>query len=276
MCGITSSGLKEECEEVQTGFKGGVILLLAVIILGLAWAAFLFYQNQDHIQENHAAEYFLSALSVLALLLVATGLGSLLSGSAGRPGSVLIACALGLAVLGLGVFGLAAAGLLSRASVWVLVALLGGLSARRIARLLTRAGALGPAERPGWLTACFLLIIALGLIACLISCLAPLTANDSLVYHLNIPRIYLSEGGMARLPHNAYANMPHNGEILYTMAYAAAGETGAKLFYFAARGDRGSLLPGAAPYPGSPGGLQCRCPACLLLYSGGPPCSRYT
>jgi hypothetical protein len=218
---------------VQTGLKGRAILLLAVIILGLAWAVFLFYQNQGHVKENHAAEYVLSALSVTVLLVAATGLGSLISGSGDRPEAFLVACALGLAVLGLGVFGLAAAGVLSRVAVWVVVVLSGLLSYRHIATLLRQAGASLPARRPGWLTACFLLLIALGLIACLVSCLAPLSANDSLVYHLNIPSIYLSEGGMARLPHNVYANMPHNGEILYTLAYAAAGEAGAKLFYFA-------------------------------------------
>jgi hypothetical protein len=223
---------------VQTRLRGRAILLIAVIILGLTWALFLFYQNQGHVKENHAAEYFLSALSVAVLLLVATGIGSLISGpdnstSPDRPGSSLVACALGLAVLALGVFGLSAAGLLSPLAVWIMVALLGGLSCRRIAGILRRAGTLLKAGRPGWPAICFLLIIALGLTACLVSCLAPLTANDSMVYHLNIPRIYLSEGGMARLAGNVYANMPHNGEILYTLAYAAAGETGAKLFYFA-------------------------------------------
>jgi len=223
---------------VKTGIRGGAILLLAVIILGLAWAVFLFYQNQGHVKENHAAEYFFSGLSVAVLLLVATGIGSLISRPAGStsgegPGGTLVACALGLAVLGLGVFGLSAAGLLSRAAVWVMAAVLGGLSFRRIAGILRRAGTLSGAGRPGWPAVCFLLIIAVGLAACLISCLAPLTANDSMVYHLNIPRIYLSEGGLARLPHNVYANMPHNGEVLYTLAYAAAGEAGARLFYFA-------------------------------------------
>jgi hypothetical protein len=236
---------------VKTGIKSGAILLVAIIILGLAWAVFVFYQNQGHILENRAAGYSLSVLSVAALLLVATGVGSLISSPAnpfsgggptsndgsvsgdGRPGDILVACALGLAVLGLGVFGLSAAGLLSRAAVWVMVALLGGISFRRIAGILKRAGTLSQARRPGWPTVFFLIIIALGLTACLVSCLAPLTANDSMVYHLNIPRIYLDQGGLARLSHNVYANMPHNGEILFTLSYAAAGETGARLFYFA-------------------------------------------
>jgi hypothetical protein len=230
--------------------KGGAILLAALMILGSAWAAFLFYQNRGHVQENHAAEYLLSALGVGILLLVAAGIGSLISergesatgaaqgagdGWVSRhgPGGILRACALGLAVMGLGVFGLAAAGLLSRAAVWVMVAVLGGLSLRRIAGIIRYAGAVWRMDRPGWGAVCFLIIIAAGLAVCLISCLAPLTANDSMVYHFNIPRIYLAEGGLARLPHNVYANMPHNGEVLYTMAYAAGGETGARLFYFA-------------------------------------------
>jgi len=218
---------------VQRGLKSGSILLAAVLILGIVWAVFLFYQNQDHVKENHAADYLLSALTVTVLLTVATGIGSILSGPGDPPGGYLTACALGLAVLGLAVFGLAAAGLLTPLAVWVVVILLGGLSYRRIAGFLRQAKAMLPAGRPGWPATCFLFLIALGLLICLISCLAPLSANDSMVYHLNIPRIYVSEGGMVRLPYNVYANMPHNGEILYTLAFAAAGETGAKLFYFA-------------------------------------------
>jgi hypothetical protein len=188
---------------------------------------------------------------VFVLLLVAAGTGSLISGphkaaaGAGQgaddgasskdgPEGILTACALGLAVLGLGVLGFAAAGLLSRTAVWAMVAVLGGLSLKRIAGILrSSAEAVSRAGRPGWPAICFLFIIAVGLAVCLISCLAPLTANDSMVYHFNIPRIYIAEGGLARLSHNVYANMPHNGEILYTLAYAATGETGARIFYFA-------------------------------------------
>jgi hypothetical protein len=52
------------------------------------------------------------------------------------------------------------------------------------------------------------------------------------VYHLNIPKIYAESAGLVRLPHNAYANMPHYGEMLYTMFFSVAGEAGAKLFYY--------------------------------------------
>jgi hypothetical protein len=247
---------------VNADTKGLPILILAVTVLGLAWAVFLFYQSQDLVKENHAAEYLLSALSVAVVLLVAAGVGSLINGPEDpdpgeRPGGILVACALGLSVLGLGVFGLAAAGLLSRAAVWVMVALLGGVSFKRIVRILRRAGAIWRAGRPGWPAVCFLTIIAVGLAACLISCLAPLTANDSMVYHFNIPRIYLEEGGLARLSHNVYANMPHNGEILYTLAYAAAGEAGARLFYFAVL-----LLAGGAVFTLA-GRLAGRLPAVI-------------
>ncbi len=217
---------------MKTGSKGIATLLIALLILAVAWAVFLYHQNQEHLKESNAAGYILSALAVTAVLLAATGLGSLISGAGNRAGGCLTSCALGLAVLGLGVLGIAAAGLLSPAAVWILIALAGALSFRHIAALLRQARGWLPEDRPGYMAVGFLLIIAAGLCICLVSCLAPLTANDSLVYHLNIPRIYVLEGGLERLPHNVYANMPHNGEILYTLACTVSGETGARLLYF--------------------------------------------
>jgi hypothetical protein len=144
---------------------------------------------------------------------------------------LLPACATGLVVMGISTLVLCSLGVMKPFIAWLLVGLVTGVSIRQVASVLRR---IASASFSGFdpVDAVIIAVMGFALVACLISCLAPLTANDALVYHLNIPKIYASSGALSRLPSNVYANMPHYGEILYTLFYSAAGETGAKIFYF--------------------------------------------
>jgi hypothetical protein len=140
--------------------------------------------------------------------------------------------AVGLAVFGIAALGLGALGLLRGYVFWILVAACGASTRTGLAAVIHRVSEVKiPGEGPGVRVAFVcLLVFAAGL--SLVAVLAPLTANDALVYHLNIPKIYVENGGLVRLPYSVYANMPHYGEMLYTMFFSMAGEAGAKLFYF--------------------------------------------
>ncbi len=203
---------------------------MAAIWVILIWVLFVVHQQKPFIQEGHTIDFARSLLAVLAVFLVSTSLGLRILGSGRGATGMLPACAVGLALLGLGTLALGALGAIRPYIIWILLAVLAGVSYRQITFMLRR---LVSATIPdfGVLETTVTIVMIAATIVCLINCLAPLTANDALVYHLNIPRIYASSGELFRLPHNVYANMPHNGEMLYTLVYSVAGETGARVFY---------------------------------------------
>jgi hypothetical protein len=57
--------------------------------------------------------------------------------------------------------------------------------------------------------------------------LAPPLKFDALVYHLALPRLYLSAGRVSYTPENIFWGMPQAGELLYTGAMALAGDPAA-------------------------------------------------
>lgn len=210
-----------------------------IVVAVLAWLVLLavcfgYYQFSGFLRGSPFAGYVAAAAEVLAIATVAVGLGlRLLPGLRIGLAAVVASFGVGLAALGVLTLIMCATGLLRAYVVWPVLAGLGLLSARRIA------------EAWGWLRniklprldAAGFVLVAVGSFASLvllINCLAPLTANDALVYHLNLSKIYTSAGGLVRLPYNVYANMPHYGEMLYTLVFCASGETGARLFYFLA------------------------------------------
>lgn len=60
--------------------------------------------------------------------------------------------------------------------------------------------------------------ISLILLIILLACFAPPTAKDALVYHLAVPKFYISQGGLAYFPGNMYASFPQYTEMLFTWA----------------------------------------------------------
>ena len=206
-----------------------ILILLWLITL---WISFLVYQYRPFLTENHAVHYIVALAKTLAVLLVAGSLGLLLIPVSNLSLKyILLGSAVGLALVAILVFALSTLGLATAYAVWIALGGLGLLSYRQVTTLARYARSVtfpsrGPAEMA------LIAILVFASLVCLINCLAPLTANDSLVYHLSLPKTYASAHRLAALPYNAYANMPHYGEILYTLFYSIAGETGVKLFYF--------------------------------------------
>jgi hypothetical protein len=204
--------------------------VLTAVWLAALLAAFAALQSRGFLQEVHAASYLRAALSAAAVFLVATGLGlRVLPDPAPGLGPMVKGAALGLSLLGLAVLLLGFAGVITPPLLWALILGAGILSLKSILRVFRYLTALitGFDSAPCG----FLCLLAAAAALLLVGCLAPLTANDALVYHVNLPKIYTQASQVVRLPHNVYANMPHNGEILYTLFYGVAGEAGAKLAY---------------------------------------------
>ncbi|MFZ1946688.1 MAG: glycosyltransferase family 39 protein [bacterium] len=208
--------------------------------VALGWAVvtallFGFFQFRGLVRYQPLGDYLLSAVGVLAAIVVVAALGLRVRPAATLGLGLLVTrSAVGLALLGISAFGLAAAGLLKPAAAWILLGLLGALSYRQVGHVARWARAL---QRPRDMDAgeaALVAVAGLGTLVLLVNCLAPLTSNDAMVYHLNIPKIYAAHSGLERLPYDVYANMPHYGETLYAFFYCLTGETGAKLLYFAA------------------------------------------
>jgi hypothetical protein len=206
-------------------------LLIAVAWILLVWILFVANQQKGFVEEWHTPADAGAMLAVVAVLMVSTALGTRIIGAGVGVVAAVPACALGLSIVTLGGMGLAALGVLKPYVIWIMLASLAAVSYKQIISL-TRQLVSAALPTLTVLEAALTVVMLFALTVCLINCLAPLTANDALVYHLNLPRIYSSAGRLIRLPYNAYANMPHNGEMLYTLFYSIAGETGAKLAYF--------------------------------------------
>lgn len=209
-----------------------VVLTVLIMWLIVVWVLFAHYQWIELTKEGHVGAYLVSLLKVIVVVGVATGLGLRLIGpKKPDPRSALPAFAVGLALLGMVMLVLGSLGAMRSYILWPILAGLGVLSLRQI-RTLPRSLSPADVSRYDLVEIACICAMILAAVTLLVSCLAPLTANDALVYHLNLPKIYASEGGLARLPFNVYANMPHYGEMLYTLFYVIAGETGAKISYF--------------------------------------------
>ena len=213
---------------------GRNVAVAAVITWFILLAAlFLYYQFGPYVVENRASGYLMASVKVLVILLASMALGLRILGVKDISiGTGLQSLALGLAALAVAGFLISAVGVLRPAAVYIVIGVFLAVSYRQALTIL------GCLKRTGIihfepLEAAFAAVIAVALLVAFINCLSPVTANDALVYHLNLPGIYCAEGGMVHLPYNVYANMPHYGEIMFSMIYSIAGETGVTLFYFA-------------------------------------------
>ena len=78
-----------------------------------------------------------------------------------------------------------------------------------------------------------LVAVTVSLFSAMAGMLAPETANDSLCYHLHLPKIYLSQKRISHLPYEFNATFPLLMEMLYTAGLGLGGITLAKFFHFA-------------------------------------------
>jgi hypothetical protein len=200
--------------------------------VALVAIAFGFYQFAGLVRANPFGDYFASALKVLAVMLVAASMGlRLIPGAKPCLRDIMLASAVGLALLGIATFLLGTVGLVRPYVIWPAVAMVGAISYRQIGQMLAWLRRLAVPSLDVY-EMCFAGLMVFASLFVLANCLAPITANDALVYHLNLPKLYAAASGLVRLPYNVYANMPHYGEVLYTLFYSLAGETGARIFYF--------------------------------------------
>lgn len=80
------------------------------------------------------------------------------------------------------------------------------------------------------------LILAAGLIVLILAfmeVLTPETANDSLCYHLHLPKLYLAQGAFSLVPDELNAMYPILMEVLYAFGLGLSGVSLAKFFHLA-------------------------------------------
>ena len=188
----------------------------------------------------HFAGLFSSALSAMAIFLVAAAAGRRLTGwllPAGTPYSLQLL--FGLPV-GLGVISYATlfAGLAGFVSSGTAVAILGILllcsfsDLMRILRLAAgRAGLSRPFERSlaGTVAAA---LVAVFLLTALAGALAPPVYYDPLVYHLTVPQLHLLRGAIGYIPENVHAQYPSVLQMLYLHGLQVNDDITVKLLNF--------------------------------------------
>jgi 4-amino-4-deoxy-L-arabinose transferase-like glycosyltransferase len=184
----------------------------------------------------------LGALGCNALLIVSAWvlgrrtlawMGALPSGTGSR---FLFSTGLGLVLLTYLTLGLGLAGALRLWIGWVLLLVPLIVFFRETRACLDDVRSLTQVTEPvSWGTAGLFLALMPFVVATLWLSLAPASAHDALVYHLNIPKHYVAGHRVAPLPLNVYSNMPHNLEILLTLAYQVGGEPAARVLDFVMR-----------------------------------------
>ncbi len=76
-----------------------------------------------------------------------------------------------------------------------------------------------------------LALICLALATGLVQALAPLTGNDSLVYHMTLAAEYARSGAFSAPDWSMYARIPHGIELLYAGAYLTGAEGAARIVH---------------------------------------------
>ncbi|RPJ47916.1 MAG: hypothetical protein EHM19_02520 [Candidatus Latescibacterota bacterium] len=94
-------------------------------------------------------------------------------------------------------------------------------------RPLPRKVRVGPFA-PSLGRAALFLLIGLASVDLLVRVSAPLTSNDSIVYHMTLARSYAESGRLDAAPALVYARMPHGSDILLAGAYLVGGEGAAR------------------------------------------------
>jgi hypothetical protein len=204
----------------------GALLLLALAVVGYGINHKPFLPPQA-MRWGTMLWAFLIALLILT---IAGGIGRLLFQG---PGTDQLAALTIQAALGLGVLGI----------IWLLLALVGGMSvvtawiALAVAILglskpcrqwLASLSALSEDVRQSGGTARWVqLALALLLVGSLLEAMAPAAHFDALVYHLALPRSLLIVQRLEPIAGNPYWGMPLTLELLYGWAMALAGPTGA-------------------------------------------------
>jgi 4-amino-4-deoxy-L-arabinose transferase-like glycosyltransferase len=201
------------------------ILILAWVV-GIILVYFIFHKPITPSQFQNLAHVFLQFLISAWIISIAGGIGSqIITGEEEVP---LIRWAL-QAGLGLGIFslGILLMGIMFAYVKWLIFGVTATLS------LVFWKSILGWWKRvyaviSEFREVCFFEKMLTGLIVfvfliTLISCLAPPTKFDTLVYHLTLPKYYLQEGKITYIPWLIFWGMPQVVEMLATWSIALGG-----------------------------------------------------
>jgi len=77
---------------------------------------------------------------------------------------------------------------------------------------------------------CAVALLAFSLVLGIAGAMAPATDNDTLLYHLAAPSIYVQHGGFVYVPHNLWTNIPLFTEMMYSAGLCVMNQTLARLF----------------------------------------------
>ncbi|MFQ5811528.1 MAG: phospholipid carrier-dependent glycosyltransferase, partial [Armatimonadota bacterium] len=77
---------------------------------------------------------------------------------------------------------------------------------------------------------CALALLAAAVMLGTAGAMAPGTDNDTLLYHLGAPSMYVQNHGLVYVPHNLWTNIPLFAEMLYTAGLSVVNQTLARLF----------------------------------------------
>ncbi len=140
---------------------------------------------------------------------------------------------LGMLLISYGFFLLSCLGVLTPGLLQGISALLAALAIWSVRKRLWGPGKLSLSSLvSAWPTG-WPLILGAGvyLIWVLLTVALPPTAIDELIYHLEIPRQLLKEGGQFTFVDNVYAYFPQLGEMLFLFGLSVGGSSAAKLFH---------------------------------------------
>ncbi|HNV87210.1 MAG TPA: glycosyltransferase family 39 protein, partial [Candidatus Omnitrophota bacterium] len=160
---------------------------------------------------------------------------ALLGVSAEEDETVVFGTALGLGLLGYAVLILGLCGILSRTSLWWLIGFLAvpGVWDFRSAVSVLGKGFLKWKMHSPRKSLVFISLSAIAVFSALLGTLAPEIANDSLCYHLHLPKVFLASHSIGRIPYEVNSLFPFLMEMLYTLGLGVSGVTLAKFFHFA-------------------------------------------
>lgn len=205
-------------------------------------------------------ETLLSCLATAAIVLAAFGVGRLWLRwfEFGRHDSFEVAVwsvALGLVAWSLALMGLGFLGLLYRPLIGVLTMttcfiglgeIISALQATRHGVVLdcaeTGQQSASSSATPKWLSFVFISMAAAVVVGAGISALAPPTAGDALYYHLQLPKVFLTEHHLLYLPLHEKSTFPLAVEMWYLWGMAIEGPVTAQMLHWVA----GILAAGAS------------------------------
>lgn len=218
----------------------GVILGILVFAIGSNW------NPGEMIIDLIQRSAWLNAVYSIALLIIvslaSSGIGWVLLDRIGIPDSrnlaaELIALSLGFGIIAYGVFVIGISGFLTSATLlgWLVLVGLAGVSKwRRLVSNLKNLGTLGTSLRKLDFFKKVLLMVGVGiLILTFFQAIAPPWDYDSQLYHLEVPRIFLTKGKIVPLPDQWLSYFPLTLEMLFTLGMGLGSDVFAKLVHLA-------------------------------------------